>query len=306
MGTLTPSFRRPNTVPAGAAHQTVISAIQSHDNSITDINQAIAAQANQIAALKSPSSSTSSGSSTTTQVSTENVTTTNIISGGVVNNQSGNTTYVTGQRDNGALLIFTDTSPVSVTLNNGVTLPWYCFIYNGGPSDITVTGQQGNINSQPSEIITPGLFSIVFFDGGDYWAAALPIVPATFVPVLHEFLTGYDAVTGIFSAAQPSFTDISGTATTNQIGTGIPSAGEYVDGGTGVWTSLPPPPTVPATISPVAGEYLTGYDVVTGIFSKSTPAGLTVTVTTAALTSGGTQGSQTFVGGILTGQVQAT
>lgn len=34
--------------------------------------------------------------------------------------------------------------------------------------------------------------------------------------------------------------------------------------------------------------------------------GLSVTITTAALTVGGTQGSQTFVGGILTAQVQAT
>jgi prefoldin subunit 5 len=35
-------------------------------------------------------------------------------------------------------------------------------------------------------------------------------------------------------------------------------------------------------------------------------AGINATITTAALSSGGTEGSMTFVGGILTGQVQAT
>jgi hypothetical protein len=34
--------------------------------------------------------------------------------------------------------------------------------------------------------------------------------------------------------------------------------------------------------------------------------GLTATITTAALTGGGTQGSMTFVNGILTAQTQAT
>jgi len=36
------------------------------------------------------------------------------------------------------------------------------------------------------------------------------------------------------------------------------------------------------------------------------PTGLSVTITTAALTIGGTQGSQTYVDGVLTAQVQAT
>jgi hypothetical protein len=35
-------------------------------------------------------------------------------------------------------------------------------------------------------------------------------------------------------------------------------------------------------------------------------AGITVTIVTAALTTDGTQGSMTFVNGILTAQVQAT
>lgn len=65
-------------------------------------------------------------------------------------------------------------------------------------------------------------------------------------------------------------------------------------------------PVVPATTGAVAGKYLTGYDSTTGAFTVSTPAGLSVTITTAALTAGGTQGSQTFTNGVLTAQVQST
>ena len=63
---------------------------------------------------------------------------------------------------------------------------------------------------------------------------------------------------------------------------------------------------VPENLNPVAGVYVTGYNATTGIFDVSTPAGLSVTITTAKLTSGGTEGSMTFTGGILTAQVAAT
>lgn len=63
---------------------------------------------------------------------------------------------------------------------------------------------------------------------------------------------------------------------------------------------------VPQTIAPVAGEYLTGYNAATGLFSKSSPAGVTHTVTLAALTTLGTQGSITFTGGICTAYVDPT
>lgn len=39
--------------------------------------------------------------------------------------------------------------------------------------------------------------------------------------------------------AQLGFADLTGTASTSQIGTGTPAAGKYVDGGTGNWTPIP-------------------------------------------------------------------
>lgn len=273
---LIPSFRLPNSIPVGAAHDTVRSAIQSHDNSITDLNQAIVSLKSQIDAKTSTSTGTT-GTSSSTTTSTENVTNTTVISGGVVNNQSGVLAYTTTQNDNGAIIVLADALPVALTLNNSVTIPWYCFVYNGGTSDVTVTGQQGTIDGHAHEIITPGLFTIIFFDGSNYFAAALPIVPLSFTADDFQFINAYDATTGIFSASQPDFGGISGNATTAQIGKGTPSAGKYVDGGTGAWTALP-----------------------------SLPVGLSVTIVTAALTGGGTQGSQVFTNGILVSQVQAT
>ncbi|ABF42161.1 hypothetical protein Acid345_3160 [Candidatus Koribacter versatilis Ellin345] len=62
------------------------------------------------------------------------------------------------------------------------------------------------------------------------------VVPKT--ATTHQYVTALSS-TGVLSQAQPAFSDISGTATTSQIGTGSPTSGYYVDGGTGAWTSLP-------------------------------------------------------------------
>lgn len=92
-----------------------------------------------------------------------------------------------------------------------------------------------------------------------------------------------------------------------------------------VVSSGPPPntPTVlPGNTPAVTSQWLNSYDSSNGMFGQSQPAfsdisgqitsaqlpssGLSVTIVTAALTIAGTQGSQTFVNGLLVGQVQAT
>jgi hypothetical protein len=67
----------------------------------------------------------------------------------------------------------------------------------------------------------------------------------SFPAIPHEFLISYNSSTGMFTAEQPHFSDLLGIATTSQIGTGTPEAGDYVDGGTGAWTPLPSGPTAP-------------------------------------------------------------
>ena len=61
----------------------------------------------------------------------------------------------------------------------------------------------------------------------------------TKAPASSKWLDSYDSATGDFTNSQPAFSNVSGVATTAQIGTGTPGAGKYVDGGTGAWTVLP-------------------------------------------------------------------
>jgi hypothetical protein len=199
---------------------------------------------------------------------------------GQVSNQSGVTSYATQAGDYGALVVLSDASAIAVSLTTQ-TPPWFCFLANQGAGTATLTPATGTISyagnaGAASLPLLGGYCCMVAFDGTNWFAWTEPIVPATFAAVAHQFLTSYDASTGLFTAAQPAYSDISGT------------------------------PTLPATIAPVTGEYLTGYDSSTGLFSQSTLAGLSVTITTAPLTSGGTQGSMTFTGGLLTAQTPAT
>ncbi len=186
---------------------------------------------------------------------------TNVISGGggggttivsnvlIVDNQTGVTSYTTTSGDNGSLLVLNDASPVGVTLA-GSTPPYGLFIVNQGTGLVTLTPAAPPTGSStitypanPAAASMPILSSygaIVGFDGSNWWAMTMPIVPGTHAVV--------------------------------------------------------------------AGEYLTGYDASTGLFSINATAGIsgTIVIVTAALTTLGTQGSQTFVDGILTAQTPAT
>lgn len=98
----------------------------------------------------------------------------------------------------------------------------------------------------------------------------LPVAIAqTAASTAHQWLNSYNATTGAFTQSQPAFADISGTATASQ---------------------------VPA-LSALTGQITTG---------QLPASGLSVTITTAKLTTGGTNGSMTFTNGILTAQTPAT
>lgn len=146
-------------------------------------------------------------------------------SGIPVNNQSGATSYTTASTDDGALILLSNSSPISVTLTSQ-SPPWSCFIANQsalGGGSATLTPASGTINGAATLALLPSYFALVAFDGTNWFAATLPIVPVSFGPISHEFLTEYNAATGSFSAAQPAFTDISGIAQVAQGGTGTSS-----------------------------------------------------------------------------------
>lgn len=137
---------------------------------------------------------------------------------GGVNDISGDVTYTTTGTDNGVLLILNDASGTAVMLNSGVTSPFFLFTSNLGTVGVgTFTPNSGTINGTASFALNPLYTAIMVFDGTNWHATALPIVPSSMAKVAHEWLDSYNAATGAFTQAQPAFTDISGVATVAQI-----------------------------------------------------------------------------------------
>lgn len=98
-------------------------------------------------------------------------------------------------------------------------------------------------------------------------AAEIALVASPPVPEASKWVKGF--VGGVFTKTQPDFSDLSGTAT---------------------------PAQVPA-LSSLSGQIA---------LSQLPPSGISVTITTAKLTTLGTDGSMTFTNGVLTAQVPAT
>ena len=92
---------------------------------------------------------------------------------GTVNNQLGESSYETQQGDGGAKIIVGDSSPVIVTLNSGVTSPWFTFIGNDSGASVFLMPDSGALHGLQS--IYPGGFAIVFYDGTDFWAEGVRI-----------------------------------------------------------------------------------------------------------------------------------
>jgi hypothetical protein len=104
-------------------------------------------------------------------------------------------------------------------------------------------------------------------------------LPQTFPLVPTEFLTSYNASTGLFTAAQPTYASISGT------------------------------PQLAQTFTPLANEFITGYTASTGVFTAAQPSFSNLsgsiatgqipalTVTVAQINASGTPSSSTFLRG---------
>ena len=130
--------------------------------------------------------------------------------GVAVNNQIGQTAYSTMSGDNNALIVFSDASPIAVTLNSQ-TPPWSCFIANIGAlgaGTVTLTPFSGTINGGATLAVLPTYEALVAFDGTNWFAATLPIVPLNFGAISHEFLNAYNATTGAFTARAITESDL--------------------------------------------------------------------------------------------------
>jgi len=238
------------------------------------------AQAFSIQAQKAPGSTTTSKTiiEAGTVTSGGGTTTASI---GIVNNQGGATAYSTTSGDYGAIIVLSDSLPISVTLSEQ-TPPWFCWIYNLGAGIATLTPASGTINGGASYTLLQNFTAVIAFDGTNWWAGTSPIVPVNTPAVASEWLNSYNAATGAFTIAQPAFTDITGIAQVSQGGTGM------------------------ATPTLVAGTNVTITGSWPGQTINSSTAGFSGTITTAKLTVGGANGSVTFLAGVLVSQVSAT
>jgi hypothetical protein len=135
---------------------------------------------------------------------------------GYVNDQTGNTTYATTPGDNGVLLILNDASPIAVTLNT-IAPPYMIFITNSGAGTATLTPSSGTINGSASVTLVTNQFMLAECNGTNWVSTSLIVPPQTFAAVTHEWVNSYTATTGLFTATQPAFTDISGSVAASQL-----------------------------------------------------------------------------------------
>lgn len=218
---LVSSFRRVNAIPGGAAHDTVIQALRDHDKGLLDLQTAIPLLKSQIDALKAGAKST-----TTTVISGGGGGGSSFPNGiGTLSNQTGITAYTMQTTDNGALVLFSDASPVAVTLNTAVNPPYFFYAVNWGAGLVTFTPPTpttisyiNNLGAASMPLAT-GYLAMIVFDGANFWAATLPTVPVSIAKVAHEWLDSYSISTGLFTQSQPAFTDISGVASPSQLPT---------------------------------------------------------------------------------------
>ena len=208
---------------SGKCDPEVEQALRTHDNILTSVQQAVASLKSQQTAATTTTSTTTATASTSTSTSTI----TNIASTvlGYVNDQTGIIAYATLQADYGKYIILDDAAAVAVSLTtSGFTLPWYAEFLNLGAGTATLTPATGTITyagnlAAASMPITQGYFASVVFDGTNFWAELIPLVPVTTTAITHEWLNSYNAATGIFTQTQPAFTDISGIAAPSQLPT---------------------------------------------------------------------------------------
>jgi hypothetical protein len=151
-----------------------------------------------------------------------------------VNVQSGAVAYTIQSTDFQGLILFNTASPVAVTLHYAVGTNFTATILNIGSGAITLTPDKPptdsgsalyTVNGATSLTLPSGAGCIVAFAQRLWYAYVgatfIPVVPATFNPATNEWLTGYNAGTGSFSASQPAFSNVSGQLSTAQ----LPAAG---------------------------------------------------------------------------------
>lgn len=172
-----PSTRFPYSLDEKSSMQDVADFARTVVNGLTNHEQAFANLPTQIA-TQAKTAATQAIQNISSQITT-GVTSFNTQTGAViyfpnlgrVNDQLGNLVYLTQTSDAGQDIILGDSSPVTVTLNTAVTLPWFAFFLNDSSANATfVTDSTASIVGSPT--LTPNASSIIFFDGTTFWVSS--------------------------------------------------------------------------------------------------------------------------------------
>lgn len=205
MSTNPPSFRLPYVLPedpdSKGVHPQIAAAIRYAFAGILDLQNANKVNVGKIAAK-----STTTTVQTTTAVSGGGGGGSTPTTIGDVNEQSG-TSYTSQSSDFGALVLVDSASAFAYTLNSGLTVPYYFVVYNFGAGTITFTPTTGTVNGAATATMLTGQVGLVFYDGADWWIA-MAVLPTTASPVASNWLNSYNAVTGAFTASQPTSADV--------------------------------------------------------------------------------------------------
>jgi hypothetical protein len=174
-------------------------------NANTDTQQAIVLINAKVAAL------TSQVTTATTTVTTTKASTPSTGGSFPVNVNEQTADYVLQQTDVAGLNYFTGTGPYALELNVGVVKPFYTSVLNLSSGIITATPTAASgrlVNNLASVTIAPTQWAIFYWDGVNWWALEMQVFPQTKTVTAHQFLVSYDATTGLFVAAQPTYQDI--------------------------------------------------------------------------------------------------
>lgn len=172
-----PSVRFPFTLNEDSTQADVHDAIRTALNGLTVHEQAFANIPAQVAAQAS-AAATAAVENISSEV-VAGVTSFNTRTGpviyfpglGTVNNQLGESSYATEQGDAGAKILVGDSGPVTVTLNSGVTLPWFTIIGNDSGASVFLMPDSGSLYGLSE--LNPGGLAFVFYDGVTFWSEGL-------------------------------------------------------------------------------------------------------------------------------------
>lgn len=198
----------------GKVDPAVVSAVRLIFNGVKDTHDAVVALAGQHGnTVQNVTNNTTSIGSLIQQFTTIGES----VPEGAVNQQT--VPYPIQNSDYGGVVILQGAGPYDITLNSGVSLPYYTMCFNLGSVSASVTPDLAGatVNNVASLTLPPNQWMVIFFDGRNWWALTFTL-PTSIAKVASKWLDSYSSTTGLFTQSQPAASDLSdGTTGTGAV-----------------------------------------------------------------------------------------